>query len=505
MIESTPRQHSSVGGTVAGRLRLSAVGGITLRVDDDRLVIESLMGTMTLGATSPGLSEVVAALTAGTSSTDELAEAVLRCDGPPGLTAFYLLIQRLTSLGALQRTAIDAAGALATIRPIGIDSRFVHHPVQWDEPVTLSRFALLRRDGTDWLLESPLGHAVVVIHDRRVTSLVGELARPNRPRDLVDGIVDLDADAVAALLLLLRNADTLTAAPDGRPVEDTDPAAALWSVHDLHFHARSRFGRHSGPFGATFRHIGTIEPLPAVRPQPDGRRIELPRLELEAVAERDPPLTRVIEDRRSIYPAGTAPITLAQLGEFLYRVARVRSQDETTAMAADGRVGAMEVTSRPYPAGGRTYELEVYLSVDRCVGLTSGLYHYDPVGHRLVRLRDRDRTVEGLLQYASIAAPGSAPAVLIHLAARFGRVSWKYDAIAYATILKHVGVMLQTMYLVATAMRLAACALGSGNADLFAEAAGTDYLAETSVGEFMLGARPESAADSTGATTVQAS
>jgi len=59
----------------------------------------------------------------------------------------------------------------------------------------------------------------------------------------------------------------------------------------------------------------------------------------------------------------------------------------------------------------------------------------------------------------------------------------------YALILKDAGVLTQTMYLVAEAMGLAACALGAGNADLFAQAAGVDYYAESSVGELMLGSR----------------
>jgi hypothetical protein len=49
------------------------------------------------------------------------------------------------------------------------------------------------------------------------------------------------------------------------------------------------------------------------------------------------------------------------------------------------------------------------------------------------------------------------------------------------------------MYLVATAMGLAPCALGGGNSDVFAEAAGTDYYAESSVGEFVLGSVPDDA------------
>jgi SagB-type dehydrogenase family enzyme len=73
------------------------------------------------------------------------------------------------------------------------------------------------------------------------------------------------------------------------------------------------------------------------------------------------------------------------------------------------------------------------------------------------------------------------------LGARFGRVMWKYESMAYAAILKDVGAFYQTAYLVATAMSLACCALGAGDSDLFAAAAGLDYLEETSVGEMALG------------------
>jgi hypothetical protein len=55
-----------------------------------------------------------------------------------------------------------------------------------------------------------------------------------------------------------------------------------------------------------------------------------------------------------------------------------------------------------------------------------------------------------------------------------------------------VGVLYQTMYLVATAMGLAPCALGGGDSALFSEAVGANSLEESSVGEFILGsARPQ--------------
>ena len=55
----------------------------------------------------------------------------------------------------------------------------------------------------------------------------------------------------------------------------------------------------------------------------------------------------------------------------------------------------------------------------------------------------------------------AAPQVLITIAARFGRVSWKYSSIAYALILKDAGVLTQMLYLAATELRLGDARLGS--------------------------------------------
>src|SRR5262249_24801911 len=104
----------------------------------------------------------------------------------------------------------------------------------------------------------------------------------------------------------------------------------------------------------------------------------------------------------------------------------------------------------------------------------------------------RTREVETLLASAVAATMSPAtPQVLICLASRFQRLSWSYESMAYATTLKNVGVLYQTFYLVATAMGLGCCGVGAGDADLFAKAAGTEYYAETTVGEMLLGTRGE--------------
>jgi SagB-type dehydrogenase family enzyme len=195
----------------------------------------------------------------------------------------------------------------------------------------------------------------------------------------------------------------------------------------------------------------------------------------------DPPFTRVIEERRSRRspPEGLErPVTLEELGELLYRTARSRGVSTAP--------GGHEISDRPYPGGGALYELEIYPVVSACEGLDPGLWHYAPGDHRLERLSGMTPEARALIEAAGAMADAGPPEVLLVFAARFRRVTWKYRSMAYAGILKNVGALAQTIYLAATAMGLSACALGGGDSDLFARAAGLRYEAETSVGELIL-------------------
>ena len=149
---------------------------------------------------------------------------------------------------------------------------------------------------------------------------------------------------------------------------------------------------------------------------------------------------------------------------------------------------------RPYPSGGASYELELYLAVDKCEGLPRGFYHYDAGGHALVPIEVRGNELNALLNGATFAmGVNAAPQILITIAARFGRVSWKYSSIAYALILKDVGALMQTFYVMATDMGLGGCAIGTTNIELFAKMTGLQFHVEGPVGQFALGrgAKPE--------------
>ena len=77
------------------------------------------------------------------------------------------------------------------------------------------------------------------------------------------------------------------------------------------------------------------------------------------------------------------------------------------------------------------------------------------------------------------------------ITARVQRVLWKIRGMGYELALKNSGVLTGLMYLVATAMDLAPCALGSGDSAAFA-LSGIDPLVEPYIADFALGSRTAS-------------
>jgi SagB-type dehydrogenase family enzyme len=195
-------------------------------------------------------------------------------------------------------------------------------------------------------------------------------------------------------------------------------------------------------------------------------------------------LADAIENRHSVREFAERGPSAAQLGELLYSSARIRSQHE---LRGAGDV-SYAVSTRPYPSAGSLYELDLYLTVDRCEGLPRGIYFYDPAGHALTLINTTATDVDNLLADAMVLTGAARrPPVLITMTARMARLSWVYDSISYATTLKHVGVLQQTLYLVSTALGLAPCALAMGDSELATTAFGLDWPAEVPVGEFVVG------------------
>jgi SagB-type dehydrogenase family enzyme len=353
--------------------------------------------------------------------------------------------------------------------------------------LVLSRFAYLRRRGNDIVLESPRSGALFKICDPKVAAAVAMLSAPQplkrfRRQEGFPGV------ELLALLVECRILFKLDASSDsGLRPDEGDDSLVLWDFHDLLFHARSTEGRHANPMGGVYPYAGVMPSPPAVRPRWPGTPIDLRAVSAAASPPLSPAATLLRERHSTRSFDEQRPITLAELARFLDGAARVQSTWESPLDFGDGGP-VVEYAVRPYPSGGGSYGLELYLAVERCEGLARGFYHYDAGGHALVPIGVRAQEFDALLAGAGFAmdAP-AAPQILIIIAARFGRTSWKYSSLAYALILKDAGVLTQTLYLMATDMGLGGCAIGTANIDLFAKMTGIEFHVEGPVGQFAIG------------------
>ena len=355
------------------------------------------------------------------------------------------------------------------------------------EKIVLSRFAYLRRRGNEMVLESPRAGALFKICDPDIAAAIAALSTPQKISRLrrQNGLPGLELLALLVDCQILFKIDA--AGGDGLRPAEGDDNLVLWDFHDLLFHTHSTEGRQANPLGGLYLHAGVISPPPAVRPYWPGKKIDLRKFSA-APSQTNSPVATLLRERHSTRDFDDRhPITLAELSRFLDGTARVQSKWKSGSDFGDGGPD-IEYAARPYPSGGSAYELELYLAVANCEGLARGFYHYDADRHALVPIAVRAEELEALLVGAEFAmgAP-AAPQILITIAARFGRVSWKYSSVAYSLILKDVGVLLQTLYMMATDMGLGGCAIGTNNIDLFAKMTGIEFHVEGSVGEFALG------------------
>jgi SagB-type dehydrogenase family enzyme len=359
------------------------------------------------------------------------------------------------------------------------------------DTLVLSRFAYMRRRANEMVLESPRAGALFKICDPRIAAALALLVMPQQIKQFgrQAGFPGLELLSLLVDCQILFKTDG-----DGLRPAEGDAALVLWDFHDLVFHARSTEGRHANPLGGAYPYADAVPPLPAVRASWPGKAIDL-RAVSAAPADVSSPAAKLLRERHSTRDFDSQrPITLAELAQFLDGTARVQS--EFKAPLDYGGSGGSEptYTVRPYPSGGASYELELYLAIDACAGVSRGFYHYDAGAHALVPIEIRDHQLDALLKGVTYAmGVSAAPQILITIAARFGRVSWKYSSIAYALILKDVGALMQTFYVMATDMGLGGCAIGTTNIELFAKMTGLQFHVEGPVGQFALGrgAKPQ--------------
>jgi SagB-type dehydrogenase family enzyme len=470
----------------AGPATLSARLGshVTLQVRSNGEIVASFYGhSIGLGKFSAGAARHAQQLRTG------LPLSSFAADDRSIDKEIHSLVRRLARRGLLEyRLGRSRSGEeLVVLEPQVPDYWPRMSPLRDTDALVLSRFAYMRRRGNEIVLESPRADVLFKICNPKIATALATLFTPQQIKQLSWQ----DAFPGVELLALLVDCrilfGTKATNDSGLRPDEGDDNLVLWDFHDLLFHARSTEGRHANPLGGVYPYARTISPLPAVRPGWPGTKIALPRFS-GAQSKALSPIATLLHQRHSTRNFDDQrPITLEELSRFLNGTAPVQSPvTGSLELGEDGP--SVSYAVRPYPSAGACYELELYLAVNKCEGLARGFYHYDAGEHALVPIEIRSSELKAVLMRAAFAMGTAAtPQILITIAARFGRVSWKYSSIAYALILKDVGVLIQTFYLMATDMGLGGCAIGIANIDLFAKMTGLEFHVEGPVGQFAIG------------------
>lgn len=228
------------------------------------------------------------------------------------------------------------------------------------------------------------------------------------------------AGNVLAVVLALGIAYYIGTRQGGGEVQLSAGNGAAQSVvqyHEYSSESRARVFRRApgvswGEAPPPFKHYPSARKIPLQKGQPGGAGLTQA---LAAVVPR------------------AGPPSLADVGRLMYLSAGVTQRRGGHAL-------------RAAPSSGALFPSELYLIVRRVAGLESGLYHYDPDGHRLALLGPPP------------AGLGDAD-LTVALTAVFRRTGYKYHNRAYRYALADAGHLLENTRLAARAMGLHATLL----------------------------------------------
>lgn len=167
-------------------------------------------------------------------------------------------------------------------------------------------------------------------------------------------------------------------------------------------------------------------------------------------------LADAIEQRSSSTIYAARPLPLTTLAGLLEGAAGIR----------DHRPGynVRDFPVRRAPSAGGLAPVDLYVVANDVTGLDQGLYYYRPSGPELTVVDSGN--MRGKVAETGIAADWlfHAPAVLF-LTVDMARVEWKYGVRSYRYVHVDLGVLTQNLYLVATGLGLAGCAVAAFDDD----------------------------------------
>lgn len=205
---------------------------------------------------------------------------------------------------------------------------------------------------------------------------------------------------------------------------------------------------------------GIFAPTPVVKSYPDLERIQLSEPEYLTTA-----FTELLLQRRSVREYSGQPLSMVQLATLLRHGCGVTG----TVPAYDYR----RLPLRVFPSAGGLQSPEVYLFVLGVVGVSPGLYHYQPLDHVLESLLPGDH--RSSVSEIAFAQPGiEHAAVVFVITGCYERLRWKYGPRAYRYMCLDAGFLSENIHLAGQCLALGVCAIAGFADDTIEKMIGAD-------------------------------
>lgn len=251
------------------------------------------------------------------------------------------------------------------------------------------------------------------------------------------------------------------------------------SFADAAEHVSSRVGYQRGVIG---RRKGIDSPNEAV-PSSYDRRPTFDSSGLER-SEYVRVLTQIIEARASCRNFGPSELSREDLSRILdvpFRYGNRRSASSQPSLRSC------------LPTGGDVDTFQVAVWLERVEGFERGLYKYNRSSGALSMILPADAVGGSLRAALSLDArfEWNYSAVIFLLGSPAGK-EVHYSRVSYALLLKEVGVIMAYVYLMATALDVGCCALGSADSVLIDGWIGDEFPDHIVLGELVVGTKRES-------------
>lgn len=225
----------------------------------------------------------------------------------------------------------------------------------------------------------------------------------------------------------------------------------------------------------TFLALSTL----TLQTYPSSKIVKLPKPKYKYIN-----LFEVIKKRRSIRKYTNRKISLSQLSTLLYFSLGITSVKKY-------KIRNMKIFEvlRSWPSGGGLYPLDVYLIPLNVEKLSLGVYFYN-IDHSLSLVRSiKNKNIvyslfdKNVLEIVDI----DKSSLLVFIVGSFWRSRLKYGVRAYRYVLQESGHVAQNFYLVSTALKLGACAIGGFIDDNVNKILGIDGISESCVYSLVIG------------------